>query len=38
MSRETAPTGDDDDVASKAELEEALDLAGFDPDKVLGQE
>ncbi|SNS25222.1 hypothetical protein SAMN06265355_113190 [Actinomadura mexicana] len=32
----SSPQGDDD-VASDAELEEALDLAGFDPSKVLGK-
>lgn len=32
----SGPQGDDDDVADDEELKQALDLAGFDPDKVLG--
>lgn len=35
MANTSGPQGDDE-VATEEELKEALDLAGFDPDKILG--
>lgn len=35
MANTSGPQGDDE-VATDEELKEALDLAGFDPDKILG--
>lgn len=37
MAKEKGAQGDADDVATDEELEQALDLAGYDPSKILGQ-